>query len=446
MATNDYEKKKQRLMDELRNHEGNVIGIAKTTSNLFRDRAASKKYRLGVGTLKNVLEINPETRVAEIEAMASYADIVDATLPHGVLPTVVPELKSITIGGAVSGIGIESSSFKYGLAHEGVLEMEILLADGNTVIATPDNEHRDLFFAFPNSYGTFGYVLKLKIKLVPVRPYVRLTHVRYEDISSLFEGINDLCNQDIDFLDGTVFGHGEMYVTTGKYVHEAPYTSDYTYENIYYHSIRRRERDYLTILDYIWRWDTDWFWCSKNLFAEHALVRALVGKSRLNSVTYTKIMRWNSRWRLTHRLNRLLGYHTESVIQDVDIAIDKAPEFLDFFQREVGITPIWICPVRAYDKSRQFDLYAMDPSKIYINFGFWDEKKGRIQLSEGHYNRQIEQKVVELGGIKSLYSDSYFGPDEFWHQYNKAVYDKIKSRYDPQARLKDIYQKCVLRQ
>jgi hypothetical protein len=29
----------------------------------------------------------------------------------------------------------------------------------------------------------------------------------------------------------------------------------------------------------LWRWDTDWFWCSKNLFAQNPLVRRLTGAS-----------------------------------------------------------------------------------------------------------------------------------------------------------------------
>jgi len=35
----------------------------------------------------------------------------------------------------------------------------------------------------------------------------------------------------------------------------------------------------------------------------------------------------------------------ESVIQDVDIPIARAPEFLAFFLKEVGVLPVWICPI-----------------------------------------------------------------------------------------------------
>ena len=62
-------------------------------------------------------------RTADVLGMTTYEHLVDATLPHGLMPLVVPQLKTITLGGAVTGLGIESSSFREGLPHESVLEM-----------------------------------------------------------------------------------------------------------------------------------------------------------------------------------------------------------------------------------------------------------------------------------------------------------------------------------
>jgi FAD/FMN-containing dehydrogenase len=136
----------------------------------------------------------------------------------------------------------------------------------------------------------------------------------------------------------------------------------------------------------------------------------------------------------------------ESVIQDVEIPIDRAPEFLAFYHDTIRFLPVWICPTRAHDPARRFELYRMDPTKLYVNFGFWDVIQGREPRPEGHYNRLVENKVLELGGNKSLYSDSYFTPEQFWSVYNRAAYDVLKRKYDPQGRLKDLYRKCVLRE
>ncbi len=441
-----YEAKKRRLIRTLQSSDGGEVRLRKNTSNLFRDRAPAGGRRLDVADFNHVIRVDPDAGWVEVEGMTPYADLVDATLAHGVMPAVVPELKSITIGGAVSGVGIESSSFKYGLVHETILEMEVLLGDGSVVACAPDSEHRDLFFGLPNSYGTLGYALKLRAKTVPVRPYVELRHLRYDDAGEFFRALEEWCDRDADFVDGTVFGADELYLNIGRFVDAAPYTSDYTFTDIYYRSIRERELDYLTVHDYIWRWDTDWFWCSKNLYAQNPLVRRLIGRQRLGSVTYTKVMRWNSKWGLTRGLNRILGWHTESVIQDVDVPISNAAAFLEFFHREIGILPVWICPARAYDKDAVFDLFPMDPRTTYINFGFWDVVKDRMPRPPGYYNRKVERKVAELGGIKSLYSDAYYTRDEFWSHYDGAAYGRLKSRYDPQGNLKDLYRKCVLRE
>ena len=155
-------------------------------------------------------------------------------------------------------------------------------------------------------------------------------------------------------------------------------------------------------------------------------------------------MRWNSRWNLTHYLDRLLGLHAESVIQDVEIPVEHAPDFLEFYHEVIRFMPVWICPTRAYNSDVTHDLYRMNPNKLYINFGFWDVIRERNKLPPGFHNRQIEEKAIELGGMKSLYSDSYFTPEQFWHIYNKSAYDRLKKKYDPDCTLKDIYRKCVL--
>ena len=445
-AATSHAEKVRRLVDELRARQGELaLGLAKNTSNLVRDRREQPKRRLDVRHFDAVLDVDAEEGWFEAEGMVPYQRLVDALLPRGVVPAVAPQLKAITLGGAVAGVGIEASSFRYGLVHETVLELEILLGDGQVITATPDNAHRDLFYGFPNSYGTLGYTLKVKAKAVPAKPFVRLTHTRHSDPLACFADLVARCEGDADFVDGAVFGPRELVITEGRFVDAAPYTSDYTFERIYYRSLQERSEDYLTARDFIWRWDTDWFWCSKNLGMQHPLLRRLVGRERLNSLFYTKLMRLNSRWGFTRRLDRLLGQHRESVIQDVDIPIANAPAFLEFLHREIGILPIWLCPVRPWRAGVRFPLYPLEPETLYVNFGFWDVVRRRTPFASGHHNRLVEQKVAELDGIKSLYSESYYSADEFWRIYGEPAYRALKARYDPAGRLGDLYEKCVLR-
>jgi hypothetical protein len=442
----NFADKKRALAERLRTSSGEVR-LRKSISHIFRDRYRPPSARLDVRAFDEVLGVDTAAGTVDVEGMAPYMAIAASTFAHGVLPAVVPQLKSITIGGAVAGLGIESSSYRYGLVHETVHEIEVLLPDGDTVVCTPSNAHSDLFFGFPNSFGTLGYALRVKAKTVPAKRFVELTHSRYGDPAVYFRELETCCARpDVDFVDGVVFGPGEHYLTLGRFVDEAPFTSDYTCDNIYYRSIRERERDYLGTLDYIWRWDTDWFWCSRILYAQNPVVRRLLGRKRLNSVFYKKVIDWPPGVGLRRAWRKLVGAHHESIVQDVDVKVQDAPAFLDFFQRDIGLTPIWICPFRAYNPGHAFPLFAIDRNALYVNFGFWDSKFTPKQFPEGHFNRLIERKLAELGGIKSLYSDSYFAPDEFWSLYNKPAYDRLKAKYDPGGRLSDLYRKCVLRQ
>ncbi|HET7197922.1 MAG TPA: FAD-binding protein, partial [Burkholderiales bacterium] len=266
-----FSRKKEALAAQLRAGAG-PVGLAKETSNLFRDRQAPARRRLDVRGFNEVLSIGDN--FVDTEGMIPYEALTAACLAHGVMPAVVPQLKTITLGGAVAGVGIESSSHRYGLVHDTMLELEVLLGDGSTVVCTAQNEHADLFFGFPNSYGTLGYALRVKARTVPVQPYVRLEHLRFNDPGKYFAALEKhLTDGDADFVDGTVFGPSQMYLTLGRFAGQAPYASDYTFEHIYYRSIRERREDYLRIADYIWRWDSDLFWCSKNVLAQNWLAR-----------------------------------------------------------------------------------------------------------------------------------------------------------------------------
>ena len=177
--------------------------------------------------------------------------------------------------------------------------------------------------------------------------------------------------------------------------------------------------------------------------AQNSFFRKYVfGKERLGSRTYTKIMRWNSRLGLTRKFGRVVGLHSESVIQDVDIPLARAAEFLEFYAKNIALWPQWVCPI-APGKGN-FSLYPVKNQK-YVNFGFWDVKRTRQPHPPGHFNRMIERKVAELGGIKSLYSDSFFAEDEFARAYGGDAYRKLKTKYDPGGTFPGLYEKCVLR-
>jgi FAD/FMN-containing dehydrogenase len=447
---------------------GAPVRLAKRTSNLFRFRDADPKtpksprtpagktaqaHRgLDVSAFGHVLCVDPDTRTARVGGMTTYEDLCDATLRHQLMPFVVPQLKTITLGGAVTGLGIESTSLRSGMPHESVTEMEILTGDGRVIRATDDNEHADLFRGFPNSYGTLGYSLSLTIELEPVQPFVHIRHFPFDTVEACMDAIGQIAAEGsfrghrADFVDGTAFAPDELYLTVGAFSDVAPWRSDFTGQQIYYESVRRDKEDFLTIRDYLWRWDTDWFWCSRPFGVQKPLVRRMWPRRYRRSDVYRKLVALDRRYGLSDLMTaRRHLPPREAVIQDVEIPVERGAEFLRFFQENVGMSPVWMCPLRLRGE-RIWPLYPLRPGEVYVNFGFW----GTVPLpaglgvqADGYHNRLVEDEVARLDGHKSLYSTSFYAEDEFYRQYNGEVYRALKRAYDSEGRLLGLYEKCV---
>lgn len=447
MGCDSYKTKKQKLTEHLKSVLGQSgsVGLIKDTSNLFRNRNQTNKLGIDLREFNQVISIDVERKVAVVEGLVTYEQLVDATLEHNLLPTVVPELKTITIGGAFTGVGIESSSFKYGLVHETIISAEILLSNGEVVFCDKDN-NSDLFYCFPNSYGTLGYALQVSVGLINIKPYIQLTNETFSNKTDFCEAIEGYAlnkPKHIDYLDGVIFNESEMVITKARFVDNAPKLSNYRYMKIFYKSLLKKKTDYLTIKDYIWRWDTDWFWCSRFFGMQNPILRLILGKWILNSKSFWKIRKLvNTNPWLSRIIEKLTGPQ-ESVIQDVEIPINNSGKFIDFFFKHIPIRPIWVCPVKPLSSDQYFPLYTLDSNKLYLNFGFWQGVPSK--QPDGFYNRKIEKCVQDLDGHKSLYSNSYYSKAKFWSIFDKHTYQTIKSKYDPNNQFSDLYTKCVLK-
>jgi len=431
---------------------GAPVRLAKKTTNLFRARAASTAPGLDVSGLTGVIEIDPIAKTADVQGMCTYEDLVDATLPYGLIPYVVPQLRTITLGGAVTGLGIESTSFRNGLPHESVVEMDVFTGAGEVVTTRPGD---DLFDTFPNSYGSLGYATRLRIRLEAVPSYVSLRHVRFDDAGVLAKTVTEIAETKeydgtrVDGLDGVAFAPGEYYLTlaTWSELGTEPRTgrgpSDYAGQQIYYRSIQQKQTDLLKIYDYLWRWDTDWFWCSGAFGAQNPYLRRVWPRRFRRSDVYMKMLGLDQRYHIADRLDTRAGRPLrERVIQDIEVPVENLPAFLEWFDEEVGMRPVWLCPLVA---ERAWPSYPLEPGRLYVNVGFWGTVHVGPERVDAPKNRAIEQRVHELGGHKSLYSEAFYDRETFDALYDGANLAAVKRRYDPDDRLTSLYDKAVKR-
>jgi len=433
---------------------GEPVRLAKRTTNLFRQRAATTAPGLDVSGLAGVIEVLPDAPggpVAEVQGMCTYETLVDATLPHGLIPYVVPQLRTITLGGAVTGLGIEATSFRNGLPHESVDEMDVFTGAGEVVTTRPGD---DLFDAFPNSYGSLGYATRLRIRLEPVREHVALRHLRFDDAALLAKTIEEVAatgehdGHRVDAMDGVAFEPGELYLTLATWTHEGGVTSDYAGQDVYFRSIQQREHDLLTTYDYLWRWDTDWFWCSGAFGAQDPRIRRLWPRRWRRSDVYMRLLQLDRRFDIADRLDRRAGRPMrERVVQDVEVPLERLGDFLDWFDDEIGMRPVWLCPLVSTGSSsgERWPLYPLEPGEIYVNAGFWGTVHVGPEAVDAPRNRAIEAKVHELGGHKSLYSEAFYDERTFADLYHTDHLATVRERYDPAGRLTNLYDKAVKR-
>ena len=74
-------------------------------------------------------------------------------------------------------------------------------------------------------------------------------------------------------------------------------------------------------------------------------------------------------------------------------------------------------------------------------FGFIKENN-KIK-DKYYYNKLIETKLIELGGNKCFYSDTFFSKKDFDLFIDPEKYKEVKIKYDTAKKLKGLYDKVV---
>jgi FAD/FMN-containing dehydrogenase len=429
MAPDRHAREVRRIANELQSRTSTTpVSLRKrTVAHQVPKSGDRRRYddKIDISQLHRILSIDPTARICVAEPGVTFVDLVDATLKHGLLPIVVPELKTITIGGAVSGCSIESMSFEYGGFHDTCLEYEVITAKGDVLVCRRDNEHALVFEMMHGSFGTLGIVSKLTFRLVPAKPFVRLVHERYTTLAAYQEAITRHAEaRDLDFMDGIIHSPSLYVLCTGHFVDRALYTSRYDWMRVYYKSTASRSEDFMTTADYVFRYDRG--------------VTNVRPKSFLGRLLFGKMLSSTQMLRLGNKLHWLLKTTKPTVTVDLFLPMSKVPEFLAWYERELDFYPLWCVPYRRVHDYEWLapSFYAGMTDTMFLDLAIY----GMKQRSDNDH-RLIEKKLEELGGIKTLISHNYYDKDEFWSIFNKPNYDAVKAITDPNNIFRDLYTK-----
>ncbi|MGZ3707484.1 MAG: FAD-binding oxidoreductase [Bdellovibrionota bacterium] len=397
------------------------------------DDPRTRSTPIEISKLNEVLRIDTHRRLCVAEPGVTFSKLVRETLRHGLLPMVVPELKGITVGGAVAGCSIESMSYRYGGFHDSCMEYEIISGRGRVLRCSRRQE--PLFFEMIHgSYGTLGVLSEVTFRLVPAKPYVRMEYRKFRTFDAFEAELLERCRQkDFDFIDGIIHQQNLFVVCLGRFVEEAPYTSDYQWLNIYYRSTAELDEDYLSTYDYCFRYDTECHWMTKTVpLLENPVVRLLVGKFVLGS---SKMIWWSK------ALERLFQFKKRpDVVCDVFIPARNAAEFHAWYRREFSHFPLWVIPYRI---PKPYGWIAPEHAermgdKLFLDFAVYGMPNDREEVDLSHL---LEEKTFELNGIKTLISRNHYSRDRFWRIYDQQNYSRAKMGLDPHGVFPDLYEK-----
>jgi FAD/FMN-containing dehydrogenase len=145
---------------------------------------------------------------AQVSGGARALDLAAATQPLG-LAAVTGAVGAVGMAGFTLGGGYGSLIGRFGLALDNLVAAEIVLADGQVVVASPDNEG-ELFWALRGGGGNFGVVTSMRFKLHRL-PSVRMGMLFYpfSEARAVLDRCADIANSAPDELSMQVgVAHG----------------------------------------------------------------------------------------------------------------------------------------------------------------------------------------------------------------------------------------------
>lgn len=435
-----------------------VIFIKKSISHLVpRKEPKQKLPKINISELTGILEINVQNKTCIAESGVTFINLVKATLPLGFVPYVVPELKNITVGGAVSGCSIESMSYKYGGFHDSCLEYEIITGDGQ-IISCSREKNPDIFEMIHGSYGTLGLLTKIKFKLYPAKPFVKTTYVKFSAFDEFWKFFTERCRVgDYEFVDAIIHGPDKLIACLGNMVSQAPYLSSYEKEKVFYKSTLEKKEDYLTAEQYFFRYDTECHWLSRAIpVLEWRAVRKVFGRFFLGS---DNMIRWSKRLAKISlpagaqnlppilAAGKLLHYKKRpDVIVDVFIPNGKFPEFWKWYEKVFDFFPLWIVPYKMPGGVYPWvnpEHAKKTGENFFIDAAIYGKKNTALEVD---YSELMENKVFELGGIKTLISRNHYSSARFAEIYNLKLYSRIKQKTDPNNAFGTVFDRMVKKQ
>ncbi|KAF2764618.1 FAD-binding domain-containing protein [Teratosphaeria nubilosa] len=421
------------------------------STNSTKNHKVDPTRMVDTSNLNHVLQVDTASETCLVEPNVPMDQLVDATIPHGLVPKVVMEFPGITAGGGFAGTAGESSGFKYGFFDDTVNWIEIVVATGEVVRASRE-ERSDLFHGAAGGFGTLGVTTLLELQLIEAKAFVELTYHPTRSPGEAIEKLKEVCSSGLyDYVDGILFAPTHGAVITGRLTATLrPNTKLQPFSRPqdpwHYLHVERSTAHAphpvtvaTPLRDYLFRYDRGAFWTGKYAFAYFLTPFNRLTRYLLDAFLHTRVM--------YHALHAS-GHAKKYIIQDLLIPSSHAETFIDFVAQTFGFWPLWLCPFRL-PAGKEISLHPRLPplseaeraagGRDFVNVGVWGPGS-RSYAEFVRQNRLLEARVRELGGVKWLYAQAYYTEAEMWEVYDRGWYEGLRGKYGA-GYLPSVYEK-----
>ncbi len=399
-----------------------------------------------------IVKIDCAKKIAYVEPNVPMDLLVSTLLEKGLMATVIPEFKGITVAGAISGAALESSSHLYGQFNDQCIAYEIQLGNGERV-RTSKEINPDLFYGVSGAYGSLGMITLIEIQLIESKPWVKLQKHRLNSVQECIKLISELHNK-VDFIEGFIFGPNECYVIEGQLITDEESQSIQEIFTLsfwkpwFFQQIRKTKSSTfkMTIEDYLFRHDQGAFWMGSygqyySLFFRYYLESRWGLSSKVLDYKKYAVLKepglffsiFFGSWMTSRKLYRMIHQRSEEwfskrfIVQDYYIPVDQCVKFIEKVNQDAGVFPLWLCPVKSTQTPQFFSPHFNEEEDLLVDVGVYGMPSKTSEVRD--LNRYLEQVTAELGGRKMLYSYNEYNQEEFWKIYPKHTYEELRKKY-----------------
>lgn len=154
--------------------------------------AEPEEFVVSLERMTKIIEIDPVTQTAIVEAGVTVEAVQNAAAEYGLLyPIDLGSKGSATVGGTIATNAGGNRVLRWGMTRPNILGLEAVLADGTIVNLMnrflKNNTGYDLKQLFIGSEGTLGIVTRAVLRLVPLPTTQNLTFIAVPDYPSVLK-------------------------------------------------------------------------------------------------------------------------------------------------------------------------------------------------------------------------------------------------------------------